>query len=473
MHRRSASDSPRAAASDTSGAPARLVRAIGQRDAVLLVLGSVIGSGIFLTTGVMAASLPSVTLLLLAWTAGGVLAVAGGLTYAELGGMFPRSGGLYVFLREAYGSLWAFLFGWAGLLIILTGSIATVAVGFAEYFSYFFPSLSMTSPVLTLPMPWGPWTLFAGQVVAALSIAILAAINYVGVRTGNRVQASFTVIKVALLAAVPLLALALRPVDPSFTPVLPDVPRLPAAFGVAMIAVMWTYEGWYYVAFPSDEIENPSRIVPRALVIGTVLLTLIYVSVNLAYVYALPLEEMRGVVRIAEKAVTALVGDGGGAAVALSVAISTFGCNAAALLTVSRVCYAMAEDGRFFGAVGRIHPVYRTPHVAIAVVALWSAFLTLTGTYEELFTYVTFASVLFFAFGGIAVFRLRATMPSHPRPYRTWGYPLTPALFVLGVVALIANTLVERPGPSIVGLVIVALGVPAYYYFGTRNRTRA
>ncbi|MFN8061947.1 MAG: amino acid permease [Vicinamibacterales bacterium] len=448
----------------------KLVRAIGLRDAVLLVLGSVIGSGIFLTTGVMAETVPSMPLLLLAWGAGGALAIAGGLTYAELGGMFPQSGGLYVFLREAYGPLWAFLFGWAGLLIILTGSIATVAVGFAEYFSYFFPSLSMQVPVATLPMPWGPWTLFAGQVVAAASIAILAAINYVGVRLGNFVQALFTILKVGALAAIPVMAIAMHPVVPSLTPIVPDVPRLPAAFGVAMIAVMWTYEGWYYVAFPSDEIRDPARTVPRALVIGTILLTLIYMSVNVAYFYALPLSEIRGVVRIAEKAVTALMGPWGGASVALAVAVSTFGCNAAALLAVSRVFYAMAEDGRFFKAVGRIHPTYRTPHVAIVAAAVWSAFLTLTGSYEQLFTYVTFASVLFFAFGGVAVFRLRAKLPAHPRPYRTWGYPLTPGLFVLGVCVLVVNTLVERPGPSLIGLAIVAMGVPAFAYFGRVNR---
>ena len=297
-------------------ADAQLVKGIGLWGATLLVIGSVIGSGIFLTTGGMIAELPSTTLLLAAWTAGGLLAMAGGLTYAEMGSMFPRSGGLYVFLSEAYGPVWGFLFSWACMLVILTGSIATVAIGFAEYFSYFFPSLSMQVPVATLPMPWGPWTLFAGQVVAAASIAILAAINYVGVRLGNFVQALFTILKVGALAAIPVMAIAMHPVVPSLTPIVPDVPRLPAAFGVAMIAVMWTYEGWYYVAFPSDEIRDPARTVPRALVIGTILLTLIYMSVNVAYFYALPLSEIRGVVRIAEKAVTALMGPWGGASVA-------------------------------------------------------------------------------------------------------------------------------------------------------------
>ncbi len=218
-----------------------LIRAIGLPSAVLLVVGNVIGSAIFLTTGIMADRLPSEALLITAWIAGGIITMAGGLTYAEMGAMYPRSGGLYVFLEQAYGPVWGFLFGWAGALVVLTGSIAAVAVGFAEYFGYFVPALSTKVEAIALPMPWGVLRISAGQVVGAASIAILGAVNYVGVRTGNAVQAFLTVIKVAALAALPILALVVSRVQPHFTPVMPDIARPGAAFGVAMIAVMWAY----------------------------------------------------------------------------------------------------------------------------------------------------------------------------------------------------------------------------------------
>jgi APA family basic amino acid/polyamine antiporter len=450
----------------TTAADAQLVKGIGLWGATLLVIGSVIGSGIFLTTGGMVAELPSTTLVLTAWIAGGLLAMAGGLTYAEMGSMFPRSGGLYVFLSEAYGPVWGFLFGWACLLVILTGSVATVAIGFAEYFSYFFPALGTDRVLLALAMPWGPLTISAGQLVAAASIVVITAINWVGVNSGNAANVVLTVAKVGLLILIPVLALVYLRVDPVFTPVVPPSAARPlASFGVIMIAVMWTYEGWYYVAFAAGEIKDAARNVPRALILGTLALTLIYVAVNLAYVYTLSLEEMSGVIRIAERAVTALVGSGGAAIVAASVVISTFGCNVAAVISSSRTCFAMAADGRFFRAAARVHPVYRTPNVAILITSGWSAFLTLTGGYETLFTYVTFASVLFGTLGGAAIFVLRARRPDVLRPYRTWGYPLVPAVFVLGSLALVVNTLAERPGASIAGLGLVALGLPFYFYW--------
>jgi len=452
----------------------QLVKGIGLWGATFLVIGSVIGSGIFLTTGGMIAELPSTTLLLTAWVAGGLLAMAGGLTYAEMGAMYPRSGGLYVFLTEAYGPAVGFLFGWACMLVILTGSIGTVAVGFAEYFSYFFPSLSTANILFSVPMPWGAWSISAGQLVAAASIAVIAAINYVGVNSGNVLNAVLTVAKIGLLVLLPLLALASLRIDPVYVPVVPpDTARPLASFGIIMIAVMWTYEGWYYVAFAAGEIKDAARNVPRSLIYGTVALTLIYLAVNLAYVYTLSVEEMSGVTRIAEKAATVLIGPAGAALVAASVVISTFGCNVAAVITCSRTCFAMATDRRFFPITARVHPVYRTPHVALIVTSAWSAFLTLTGGYETLFTYVTFASVLFGALGGAAIFVLRARRPDAPRPSRAWGYPVVPALYVLGSVALVWNTLMERPGASIAGLGLVAMGLPFYWYWSRQDTAAA
>ena len=458
------------ATQSVTNADAQLDRAIGLGGATLLVIGSVIGSGIFLTTGLMMQQLPSTSLVLLAWIAGGLLAMAGGLTYAEMGSMYPRSGGLYVFLTEAYGPVWGFLFGWACLLVILTGSVATVAVGFAEYFSYFFPALGTDRVLATYAMPWGQWSVSAGQLVAAASIVIITAINYVGVRSGNMANTVLTAAKVGGLVALLILAVVYMRVDPAFTPVVPASAARPlASFGVIMIAVMWTYEGWYYVAFAAGEIKDAARNVPRALIFGTLALTAIYVAVNLAYVFSLSVDEISGVTRIAEKMVTTLVGPVGATLVAGTVVISTFGCNVAGVIASSRTCFAMAADRRFFPGAAAVHPVYRTPHVALLITSMWSAFLTLTGGYEALFTYVTFASVLFGTLGGAAIFVLRARRPHVPRPYRALGYPIIPALYVLGSFALVWNTLVERPTASIAGLGLVALGLPFYFYWSRRT----
>lgn len=446
---------------------AKLIRALGLGSATLFVVGSVVGSGIFLTTGIMASSIPSASLLLLAWTLGGVLALTGGLTYAEMGAMYPRSGGVYVFLREAYGPLTGFLYGWAALLVVLSGGIAAVAVGFAEYLSYFVPALSPSRVILSVPLPiGGAWTLSAGQVAAVASISVLGAINYVGVRSGNMVNAVMTVAKVAGLAALPVMALLVQRVDPVFTPVVPpDLVRPAASFGVAMIAVLWTYEAWYFITYASGEIRNPQRTLPLALLFGILALIAIYVTVNVAYLYSLRIDEMQGVVRIAERAATTLVGPGGATFVALTVLVSTFGCNAPAILGGSRLLFAMSGDGVFFRSAGAVHPVYRTPHVAIVGLTAWSSLLALSGTYEQLFTYVMFASILFNVAGGIAIFRLRVTQPDRPRPYRAWGYPAVPVLFIGGSLAFVLNTLVERPVESLAGLGLVALGLPAYWYW--------
>jgi APA family basic amino acid/polyamine antiporter len=451
----------------TAASPdSELVRAIGLGSAILFVVGTVIGSGIFLTTGVMAATIPSTSLLLLAWALGGVLAIAGGLTYAEMGAMFPRSGGVYVFLKEAYGPLPAFLYGWAALLVVISGGLAAVSVGFAEYFSYFFQSLSQSVVVLSVDLGFTRLTISAGQLVAAAVIVVVGAINYVGVRRGNAVVVVLTAAKIGALAALPIMAIVAARVTPDLTPVVPpDLARPAPAFGVAMIAVLWTYEAWYFVTYASGEIKDPQRTIPRALMGGLLLLTTIYLVVNVAYFFALTVDEMRGVTRVAERAATALVGPAGATFVALTVVVSTFGNNVAALLAGSRLLFGMASDGVFLPVCSRVHPRYRTPHVAIVGLTVWSAILALSGSYEQLFTYVMFASILFSVAAGAAVFKLRRDRPDHPRPYRTWGYPIVPLVFIAGSAAFVVNTLLERPTESLAGLGLLALGLPAYFYW--------
>jgi APA family basic amino acid/polyamine antiporter len=441
-----------------------LVRALGLGSSILFVLGSVIGSGIFLTTGVMAASLPSPGLLLLAWLAGGVIALSAGLTYAELASMYPRSGGIYVYLREAFGPMLAFLYGWAALLIFFSGGIAAVAVGFADYLSYFLPSLSTSRVLWSLGTPLGTWTVSAAQLVAVVSIAALASINYVGVRSGNRVNVVLTIAKVAGLASLPLMALIASNTTPAWVPLVPDVPRPLAAFGVAMISVLWANDAWYCVTWIAGEMREPQRDLPRALIAGIALLTAIYLIVNVAYMYALPMAQLQGVSRVAEHAATALVGPRGAGFIALTVVISTFGCNAAAILAGARLLFAMASDGVFLPIASRIHPTYRTPHIAIVALAGWASLLALSGSYEQLFTYVMFASSLLHTIGAFGVFRLRRLRPDLPRPYRVWGYPFVPLLFIAGSGAFVLNTLVEKPTESLAGLAFLALGLPVYWY---------
>jgi APA family basic amino acid/polyamine antiporter len=436
-----------------------LARAIGLRSAILFVVGSVIGSGIFLTTGGMAMVIPSASLLLAAWVLGGVLAIAGGLTYAEMGAMFPRSGGVYVFLKEAYGPLPAFLYGWAALFVVISGGIAAVAVGFAAYLSYFIPTLTTTSLL----------GIEGTKLVAASVILVLGAVNYTGVRSGNMVNVVTTAAKVGALAALPVMALVAARAHPQFLPIVPPgLDRPAASFGVAMIAVLWTYEAWYFITYAAGEIKDPQRNLPRALFGGILLLTAIYVVVNIAYMYALTLDEMKGTTRIAERAATALIGPVGATYIALTVQISTFGNNAAAILGGSRLLFAMASDGVFLPVASRVHPRYLTPHVAIVALTVWSALLALSGTYEQLFTYVMFASILFSVAAGVALFRLRSTMPDRPRPYRTWGYPFVPLVFIAGSAAFVLNTLFERPVESLAGLGLLALGLPAYWYWGRK-----
>jgi APA family basic amino acid/polyamine antiporter len=393
-----------------------------------------------------------------------VIALTGGLTYAELGGMFPRSGGVYVYLREAFGPLVAFLYGWAAFLVFWSGGIAAVAVGFAEYVSYFAPSLSRAHVVWSGQTPVGFWSISAAQLVAVASIFALGGVNYLGVRTGNRVNVLLTTAKVAGLAALPVLALLFARTSPAWTPIVPPVPHPAAAFGIAMIAVLWTNDAWYCVTWIAGEMRNPQRDLPLGLFAGIGLLTLIYLVVNVSYLYALPMAELRGVTRVGEQAATALVGPGGARFVAATVVISTFGCNNAAILAGARLLFAMARDGVFLRPVARIHATHRTPHVAILALTVWSSALALSGTYEQLFTYVAFSSILLHVLGAIALFRLRRTRPGDPRPYRVWGYPVVPALFIAASTAFVVNTLLERPHESIAGLGLLALGLPVYWY---------
>jgi len=454
-----------------------LVRKLGLFDSTMVMVGIVIGSGIFLTTGIMAKAIPSAGLILLAWFAGGLLTLAGALTYAELGAAMPEAGGQYVYLREAYGPIAGFLFGWILFLVYMTGGIAALALAFAEYTGYFFPTLGTDHIILSLQVPLFqstfPYSLSSGQLVGAGVIVLLSLFNFIGVGLGKLIQNVFTVIKIGILTGIIILGLAIgrgTPPDLSLSPMGMNLSSILVGFGVSLVAVAWAFDGWNNVNFVAGEIKNPKRNLPLALIIGTLGTTSLYVLVNYVYLYALPIQETVGVVRIAEKATGALFGTSTGALISALVIVSVFGSLNGSVLVGPRVYYAMARDGLFFRKVAHVHPRFRTPGFSILIQAIWACLLTLLGTFEQIFTFAMFIAILFWIAATASVFTLRNKRPDLPRPYKTWGYPFVPAIFIVASTGILLNTLIEKPVEALAGLLLTALGVPAYFYWKKRAK---
>ncbi len=453
-----------------------LARRLGLFDSIMMMVGIVIGSGIFLTTGIMAESIPSASLILLAWLVGGVLTLFGALTFAELGAAMPLAGGQYVYLREAYGPLSGFLFGWILFLVSMGGSIAALGAGFAEYLGYFIPQLSTQRVLFSLEANvLGQdirYALSAGQWVAVGVIVMLSAFNYIGVAFGKQIQNVFTVVKLGAILTFIFLGLTIGttvPLDLSANPSGLRPAALFTGFGVAIIAVSWAFDGWHNITYIAGEVRKPKRNLPLALVSGTLIITALYLLMNVVYLLALPVEEMAGVVRIAERASTALFGGTTASLISAAVIISTFGALNGAIFVGPRVYYAMARDKVFFRKVGQVHPRFRTPAFAILLQAVWACLLALSGTYEQLFTYVVFVSLIFWIAATASVFVLRVRRPDLPRPYKTWGYPVVPLVFIVAASAILLNTLVARPVESLAGLAITISGVPVYYHWRRRR----
>ena len=442
-----------------------LRRSLSALDGTLITVGAVVGTGAFLTTADIARALPHPGLLLLAWLCGGLVAIVGALTYAELSTMMPRAGGPYHFLKEAYGPLFGFLKGWVDFLVIMSGGIAAIAVGFGEYFGAFVPFFSSANILLSADVLGQPWKLTGAAIAGVLAVVFFSITSIVGVRESAAVQNAITLLKMGatlLLAVVGVLVPATVTSGPT-SPALSG--SLLSAFGVAMIGVMWTFDGWYGVTYLGGEMKNPSRDLPRAMIFGVLLVTVLYLLLNVVYLRAIPIDEMPQYPRIAEAAATALFGEGAARAVSLAVTLSAFGCIGATILYSTRTYVPMARDGVFFRSLAEIHPVWRTPVACIVAQGVWTIVLTLSGTYEALYTYMVVVLFLFHAATGIAVFVLRRTRPDWPRPYRVPGYPVVPGLFVLISLAFVVNTLIERRVESAFGFGIVLLGIPAYAYW--------
>jgi len=428
-----------------------LQRTLGATDLTLLVIGNVIGSGIFLVPSVVLAQSGSVGMALVVWVVGGVLSLFGALSYGELGAMDPQSGGLYAYIRDAFGRFPAFLYGWTLFFAIGPATIATLAVAATNYM--------------------GQFAVLSGwqrQVIAVALILVMAVINIRGTKGGVVVQNWATGIKLAAVLAMSLILLAkgqggapLPPPDSSVS--------IAVALGTAMISVLWAYEGWQYVTFVAGEAIEPQRTLPRSIATGTAVLIGIYVLANVAYVRALGPAAVAASERVAGEATAAVLGPWAGQAIAAAIIVAMYSAAHATVITVPRAFYAMAQDGLFFRRLADVHPRFKTPAIAIGASCALSAALAVTGTFEQLLTYVIFVGWMFYGLGAAAVIVLRRKKPDLPRPFRVPGYPWTPALFVLAAVALAVSTFASQPVIAVTGLGVVSLGAPAYLIWRRRG----
>ncbi len=425
-----------------------LPRKLSFFDGAALLVGSVIGSGIFVVPSLIAQRVPEPGLVIGIWIFSGLLVLCGALTLAELGAMLPQSGGLYVYMREAYGPFWAFLYGWTIMLVAIPGAIAALTSAFLLYLKMFVPM-----------------TLWVEKTVGIGILLGLALVNARGAKQGAGVQNLFTVLKVAGLVALVALALVTRHGDAShFLPLLPDrfSGGLLTAIGLAMISTLFAYDGWQFVSFVAGEIRDPGRNVPRSIILGVLIVIVVYVSASLAYIYVLGQPRIAASERVAADAMSAMMGPIGAMLIALTILCSTFGAISANVLAGPRVFFAMGRDGLLFPQLARIHPRYETPANAIWALAFWAGLLSLTGGYEHLITMSGFANWIFFTMIVLSVIVLRRKHPDWERPYRVTGYPFTVLVFVLVSSAFVVNTLVGSARSSLMGLGLLLLGVPFY-----------
>jgi APA family basic amino acid/polyamine antiporter len=437
-----------------------LDRTLSLKDLVFICIGTVIGSGIFLVPGtVLRQSDGAVGLALLVWFVAGVLSLLGALTYGEMGAMRPDAGGLYVYIRDAFGPLLAFLYGWTVFIVVGSGAVATLAVAFTNYARQFVP----LSPI-------------AAKVLAVVMIAVVMLINVRGTRQGATVQNWSTALKAGAILVMSVLLLVagngFASPETRWWPERVDLGVLAAGVGLAMIAVLWAYEGWQYVTFSAGEAINPQRTFPRGIVAGTALVIGLYVLANVGYVAALGAGGVMQSNRVAAEALATHYGGTAGKAIAAVILVSIFSAANGLTLTAPRLYYAMARDGVFFQRLAEVSPRFGTPAIAIVTSSVWAMLLAATGTFEQLLTYVVFISWVFFALAAMAIFTYRRREPNAPRPFRTPGYPATPVLFIASALAIVLNTVVTQPQRGLIGLGGVALGIPIYFFWRSRRVVR-
>ena len=436
-----------------------LPRTLGLKDLIFLIIGTVIGSGIFIVPGVVLRQTNgSITVAMLVWLAGGILSLLGALTYGELSAMNPKVGGLYIFIRDGFGSLPAFLYGWTLFFVISSGSVATLAVAFSSYLGEIIP----LSPMVA-------------KLAAIATIVIVTVVNVIGTRESANLQDWTTAIKVTAILVMSLLLFVLGhgfATVSSVSPANVGAKSIFSGVGFAMIGVLWAYEGWQYVTFSAGEAINAQRNFPRSLLIGSASLIGIYLLANLAYLAALGPTKAAQTNAVASAAMTAVVGPAASKLVALAILISIFSATNGITLTAPRVYYAMARDGVFFHQLARIHPRFRTPAFAVIAGSAWAIVLAATGTFEQLLTYVVFTGWLFYALGAASIFIYRRRTLDRELPYRVPGFPWTPLLFIIAAAALVLNTIVTQFDRAAIGLGIVLIGTPAYFIWHRRSKLR-
>jgi APA family basic amino acid/polyamine antiporter len=435
-----------------------LRRTLGFKDLVFLTLGTVIGSGIFLVPAVVLRQTGgSLKIALAVWLIGGLLSFLGALTYAELGAMNPDAGGLYSYIRDAFGPLPAFLYGWASIAVIASGSIAALAVAFSNYLGQL--------------IPIGP---VSARVVSVAVIAVIALINIRGTRESSSVENWATALKVGALLVLSIVLIALgHGSTATSAPAIVPPTSLFAGLGGAMIGILWAYEGWQYVTFSAGETRDPQRVFPRAIAVATAALIFLYIIANLGYVAALGTNAAAASDHVAADAMREVFGPLSGKFFSALVLVSIFSAANGVMLTAPRLYYSMARDGVFFARLARVSERFGTPASAIVLLAVWSALLAASGTFEQLLTYVVFAGWIFYGLGAMSVFASRRKHADAPRPFRTPGYPVTPLLFVASAALLVLNTLREQPARALIGLAVVFLGTPAFYLWRARARRAA
>jgi APA family basic amino acid/polyamine antiporter len=478
--------------SSSTAAPREFKHGLSLLDSTMIVIGSMIGSGIFIVSADIARTVGSPGLLLLVWLITGLITVLGALSYGELAGMMPHAGGQYVYLREAYNPLVGFLYGWTLFLVIQTGTIAAVAVAFARFTAVLIPSLGEQNTLIQI----AGFRISAAQVVAILSVAILTFVNTRGLREGKIVQNTFTIAKTAALIGLILLGIIVGQNaqaidanlahfwDATWTQVsegkIVSVESLSglmifAAIGAAMVGSLFSSDAWNNITFTAGEVINPKRDIPLSLALGTGVVTLLYILANVAYIVVLPVigsPEATTVMgqgiqfassdRVATAAVTVVFGESAAVIMAILIMISTFGCNNGLILAGARVYYAMAKDGVFFKNVGLLNE-RSVPATALVIQGLWASLLCLSGTYSDLLNYVIFSVLVFYILTVIGIFILRRKRPEAERPYKAFGYPILPAFYVLCASAIAIDLLIYKTEYSGSGLIIVLVGIPVFY----------
>ena len=442
---------------EQKGSHGGLLRILRLGSVIGIAVGGTIGSGIFIVPKDVAFNVHSAVLIFSVWIVGGALSYFGALSLSELGTMFPEAGGIYVYIREAFGNLVAFLYGWALFWIMDTGSVATLSVAFSsKYLPHFFAL-----------------TPFQMKAISVCMIAFLAMVNYVGVRWGAFLQNVLTIMKVGAIVGISGVVFLFAHGDFSHFTATASEPfsfDLVGRFGVALVACLWAYKGWESTTFSTGEMKNVGRDLPRGLFLGTLLVVFLYLLANVAYLYVFPYEYIAYSSRIADDAMNAALGSIGASVVSFLILFSIMGAANGNVLTAPRVYFAMARDGVFFKKIASIHPKYHTPHFSIILMALWSMILCVSGTFEQLFTYVVFGVWLFLGLTVAAVIVLRKKQPERARPYKVWGYPYVPVFFVLAALFVSLNTLIQSFWNSLIGLIIIFSGLPAYYYWTRKNR---